>query len=184
MSKAFTREGDGDDEDLDLDQENPLPSGKNYITPAGAKKLRDELQNLLTKVRPEITEIVSWAASLGDRSENGDYLYNKKKLREIDRRIRFLSKRLEIAEIVDPSQVKLEQVQFGATVTIKNESEELKTYSIVGVDETDIKRGRISWISPLGSALLKAKVGDIVTFRFPKGEEDLEIVEIRYVSLE
>jgi transcription elongation factor GreB len=184
MSKAFTREGDGDDDDLDVDSEKPLPSGKNYITPAGAKKLRDELHDLLNKQRPAITEIVSWAASLGDRSENADYHYNKKKLREIDRRIRFLSKRLETAEIVDPCQVKSEQVHFGATVTIKNEKEELKTYSIVGVDETDIKRGRISWISPLGSALLKGKKGDIVTFRFPKGEEDLEIVEIRYVSLE
>lgn len=185
MSKAFTREGDG--EELELDQpESPSPPAgkKNYITPAGAKRLRDELHQLLSVERPKITEIVSWAASLGDRSENGDYIYNKKKLREIDRRIHFLQKRLEISEVVDPTSVQSDRVHFGATVTVRNEKEDLKTYSIVGIDETDIKRGRISWISPLGSALLKTKVGDTITFRSPKGEEDLEIVEIRYLALE
>ena len=186
MSKAFTREGDGDDQEADLEQnESSLPSGtKNYITPGGAKRLRDELHELVNTTRPKITEIVSWAASLGDRSENGDYIYNKRKLREIDRRIRFLTKRLEIAEIVDPGSIQSDRVHFGATVTIRNENDELKTYTIIGVDETDVKRGRISWISPLGSTLLKAKVGDTLTFRSPKGEEDLEIVEIRYVPVE
>lgn len=186
MSKAFTKEGDGEDQEPDLESsESNLPAGtKNYITPPGAKKLRDELHHLVNKLRPEVTEIVSWAASLGDRSENGDYIYNKRRLREIDRRIRFLTKRLEAAEIVDPATIKADQVRFGATVTIKNEAGEEKTYSIVGVDETDIKRGRISWISPLGSALLKTRAGDTVTFRSPRGEEDLEIVEIRYVPLE
>lgn len=186
MSKAFTREGDGDEQEVDLDQSDAkIPVGqKNYITPNGAKRLRDELHELVNTTRPKITEVVSWAASLGDRSENGDYIYNKKKLREIDRRIRFLTKRLEAAEIVDPTTIKSDRVHFGATVTIRNESDELKTYSIIGVDETDVKRGRISWISPLGSALLKGKTGDTITFRSPKGEEDLEIVEIRYVPVE
>ena len=157
MSKAFTREGDGDDQEVDLDQsETKLPAGqKNYITPGGAKKLRDELHELVNTTRPKITEIVSWAASLGDRSENGDYIYNKRKLREIDRRIHFLTKRLEAAEIVDPTTIKSDRIHFGATVTIRNESDELKTYTIIGVDETDVKRGRISWISPLSMVLPK-----------------------------
>lgn len=186
MSKAFTREGDGDEQEVDLDSnETRLPEGtKNYITPGGAKRLRDELHELVNVTRPKITEIVSWAASLGDRSENGDYIYNKRKLREIDRRIHFLTKRLEAAEIVDPTTIKSDRVHFGATVTIRNEEDELKTYTIIGVDETEVKRGRISWISPLGSALLKGKIGDTITFRSPKGEEDLEIVEIRYLPVE
>jgi transcription elongation factor GreB len=185
MSKAFTREQDGNDSD-DLEVEAPsLPAGtKNYITPAGAKKLKDELHELLTKTRPHITEVVAWAASLGDRSENADYIYNKRKLREIDRRIRFLTKRLESAEVVDPVQsAGVESVRFGATVTIREEAGGQKTYSIVGVDEIDVKKGRISWVSPLGSALLKAKVGDFVLFRSPRGEEELEIIKIQYLSI-
>jgi transcription elongation factor GreB len=186
MSKAFTKEQDGDNLEDEREIEGPqLPPGtKNYITPAGAKRLRDELHELLTKTRPHITEIVTWAASLGDRSENADYIYNKRKLREIDRRIRFLTKRLEAAEVVDPTHSTAnDSVRFGATVTIREESGQTKTYAIVGVDEIDIKKRHISWVSPLGSALLKSKVGDFVLFRSPKGEEELEIVSIEYIPL-
>jgi len=184
MSKAFTKETDSAEDPLDGEPSAPpIPGGKNYITPAGLKRLRDELSELLNKTRPQITEIVAWAASNGDRSENGDYIYNKKKLREIDRRIRFLTKRLESAEVVDPLGSTSDTVRFGATVTVRDEEGELKTYAIVGVDEIDIKLGRISWISPLGSTLLKAKKGDTVTLRSPKGEEDLEIVDIQYIEI-
>jgi transcription elongation factor GreB len=184
MSKAFTKEHDTED---DLDEDDlpaPVtPTGKNYMTPAGAKKLQDELRELRYKIRPEVTQTVAWAAGNGDRSENGDYLYGKKRLREIDRRIRFLSKRLDIVEIVDPLKVNSDQVLFGATVTIRDEEDREKTYSIVGIDETDLSQGRISWISPLASALFKAREGDIVTFRSPKGPQEIEIVGIRYVEL-
>ena len=144
---------------------------------------RAELHELLHKQRPEITAVVSWAASNGDRSENADYIYGKRRLREIDRRIRFLTKRLEAAEIVDPTKVQSEQVFFGATVTIENEDGEQKTYSIVGIDEADPGRGKISWISPLTQALLKARVGDLVQFRSPKGLSELEVIEIRYQEI-
>jgi transcription elongation factor GreB len=184
MSKAFTKETDGEDEPSEEISEPKLPPGtKNYITPSGIERLRLEFHELLTKTRPEITEKVAWAASLGDRSENADYIYNKRRLREIDRRIRFLTKRLEAAEIVDPTLNRSDSVRFGATVTIRDESSQTKIYSIVGVDEIDVKKGRISWVSPLGSALLKAKVGDTITFRSPKGEEDLEVIEIQYLAL-
>jgi transcription elongation factor GreB len=184
MSKAFVKENENGDDDSDLEVPAPAtPGGKNYITPQGAEKLRQELKELVNVTRPKITEIVSWAASNGDRSENGDYLYNKKKLREIDKRIRFLTKRLEIAEVVDPTQSKSDAVHFGATVTLLDESGTEKTYAIVGIDETDIKLGKISWISPLGKALLKAKKGDTITFRSPKGEEDLEILSVKYVEI-
>jgi len=185
MSKAFTREDSNQDEETDVEPATPhLPGGKNYITPAGAQKLRDELHELVTKTRPHITDVVAWAASLGDRSENADYIYNKRKLREIDRRIRFLTKRLEIAEVVDPTASHpSDKVHFGATVTIREESGTEKTYSIIGVDEIDVKRGRISWVSPLGKALLKSKAGDTITFRSPKGEEDIEIVAVKYIAL-
>lgn len=184
MSKAFVKENEGDDEsDLEVPAQPVIPGGKNYITPAGVERLRTELRELLNVTRPKITEIVSWAASNGDRSENGDYLYNKKKLREIDKRIRFLSKRLEIAEVVDPTQNKSETAHFGATITLLDESGTEKTYAIVGVDETDIKQGKISWISPLGKALLKCKKGDTVTFKSPKGEEDLEIISVKYIEI-
>lgn len=188
MSKAFVKENDNEEDDSPEPQGPVLPAGaKNYMTPNGAQKLRTELHHLVTVERPRITEVVAWAASNGDRSENADYIYGKRRLREIDRRIRFLTKRLEIAEIVDPTTIQDTSVRFGATLRVNVESEEgveEKTYSIVGIDETDGKRGRISWISPLGKALLRAKVGDVVTFRAPKGEIDVEILEIRYCAID
>ena len=182
MSKAFTREDDqGDSEEP---SEPKLPTGvKNYITPNGFVRLKDELHNLLHKLRPEMAATVAWAAGNGDRSENADYIYGKRRLREIDRRIRFLNKRLEAAEIVDPSKIKSEQIFFGATVTIQEEDGTNKTYSIVGIDETDPGKGRISWISPISKALLKANLGDVVTLKSPKGIRELEIIEIRYESI-
>jgi transcription elongation factor GreB len=184
MSKAFIKE----DTDLDSDPEDlpetPLPKGKkNYITPKGFARLQEELHDLLHKKRPEITAVVSWAAGNGDRSENGDYIYGKKRLREIDRRIRFLTKRLESAEVIDPSQKKAHQVFFGATVTVQDEDGESKTYSIVGVDEADPAQGKISWISPLASVLLNKKVGDWASFRSPKGVREVVIIEIRYQEI-
>jgi transcription elongation factor GreB len=188
VSKAFVKDdGDGSDSDLDLEDSAPkIPAGtKNYITPGGAKKLREELSHLLHVERPKMTETVAWAASNGDRSENADYIYGKRRLREIDRRLRFLTKRLEIAEIVDPTTIKSEIVRFGATVTVRDPEGVEKTYSIVGVDEIDLKKGHISWLSPLGAALLrsKAKVGDEVTFIAPKGEIDLEIVSLQFIPI-
>lgn len=156
---------------------------KNYITPQGLEHLRTELTQLLKVDRPKMVETVAWAASNGDRSENGDYIYGKRRLREIDRRIRFLTKRLEIVEVVEPEKRQSDQVFFGATVTLLNEEEEEKVYSIVGVDESDASMGKISWISPLARALIKARVGDTITFRSPKGEEDLEITKIEYKSI-
>lgn len=158
-------------------------SSPNYITPAGAERLRRELIELSRQERPKLVETIAWAASNGDRSENGDYIYGKKRLREIDRRIRFLNKRLESAEIVDPALPRGDKVFFGATVTVLHENDEEKTYSIVGVDETDPARGHISWISPLGKALLKAREGDVVTLQTPGGEEELEIIEVIYQKL-
>jgi transcription elongation factor GreB len=186
MSKAFTREDDNLKDDDSLPDDGPvLPQGvKNYITPAGANRLRDELKKLLDEERPKIVETVTWAASNGDRSENADYIYGKRRLREIDRRIRFLSKRLEAAEIIDPEAQRSERVVFGATVKVKDEAGNPKTYSIVGIDETDVKRGRISWISPVGKALLRSRVGDYVTIHTPRGEEELEVVAIEFVALD
>jgi transcription elongation factor GreB len=138
---------------------------------------------LLDVDRPVVVRTVSWAASNGDRSENGDYIYGKRRLREIDKRIRFLTKRIEIAVSVDPTAQKGTTVLFGASVTVEDESGKKKKYAIVGVDETDIPRGRISWVSPMGKALLNAKLGDVVTIRTPRGEEDLEILEVRYETL-
>ncbi|MCC6952924.1 MAG: transcription elongation factor GreB [Deltaproteobacteria bacterium] len=184
MSKAFVKENDGETEDGDEDSGPSLPSGtKNYMTPGGVKRMQEELLRLKTKDRPEVTAVVSWAAGNGDRSENGDYIYGKKRLREIDRRIRFLSKRLDNVEIVDPLKVPGDQVRFGATVTVRDEDGAEKTYSIVGIDETDIERGRISWISPLANALFKAREGDYVTFKSPKGLRELEILELKYIEL-
>jgi transcription elongation factor GreB len=182
MSKAFTKETEDDDE---LDDAPKLPQGlKNYITPAGHRRLMDEFDQLWKVERPEMVRTVSWAASNGDRSENGDYIYGKKKLREIDRRLRFLSKRLDNAEVVDPAQRgECDQVFFGATVTVSNAKGEEHTYSIVGMDEVDPGRGHISWISPLAKALLKAREGDVITLRTPGGVEELEVVEIRYQAL-
>lgn len=181
MSKAFVSEND-QAEDPDLpDQDEGLPKNfKNYITPAGAARLKAELRKLLYQDRPELVQVIQWAASNGDRSENGDYIYGKRRLREIDRRIRFLTRRLEIAVIVDPAQQKADRVLFGARVTLQDEEERKKVYQIVGIDETDVKNGRISWISPLAKALLNAKVGEVVTLRTPKGEEELEVLSIFY----
>jgi transcription elongation factor GreB len=184
MSKAFVK-GDGDaDHDNDTDIILPIPGGKNYMTPAGAERMRQELRKLRYEERPEVTRVVSWAAGNGDRSENGDYLYGKKRLREIDKRMRFLAKRLESAEIVDPLSIQAEYVQFGATVTIRYEDETEKTFRIVGIDEVDLSKGRISWMSPLARALMKANQGDIVTFHSPKGQQEIEVVKIMYVTID
>ena len=184
MNKAFTREDEGDSHDDGDAQEPQLPpGGKNYITINGANRMRDELKNLRSKVRPEVTRIVSWAAGNGDRSENGDYTYNKKRLRDIDRRMRFLSKRLESAEVVDPTKLKSDQVLIGATVTILDEDQNERVYAIVGIDEVDLEKRRISWASPLGAALLKARVGDVITFQSPRGAQEIEIVRIEYKEI-
>ncbi len=184
MSKAFTKESDFEDEEVESTPSGLQPGEKNYITPGGAKKLQEELRHLLHVERPKVTEVVAWAAGNGDRSENADYQYGKRRLREIDRRTRFLNKRLDAAEIVDPTKLRGDQVFFGSTVRISNENDEEKTYSIVGVDEIDVARGRISWKSPLGAALLKAREGDVIMFRSPKGVQEIEILEIKYVAIE
>ena len=159
----------------------PVRGGKNYMTPAGHARLRAELHALLRVERPKVVEIVSWAAGNGDRSENGDYLYGKKRLREIDHRIRFLGKRLEIAEVVDPAQqANREQVFFGATVTYVNERDEERTITILGVDEADIRRSEVSLHSPIARALLRARVGDTVKLPTPAGMDELEVLQIRY----
>jgi transcription elongation factor GreB len=184
MSKAFTKEPDGDDDDVERDGDDAMAGGfTNYITPAGQKRLNDELSRLWKVDRPKLVETIAWAASNGDRSENGDYIYGKRKLREIDRRIRFLSKRLDSAVVVDNAGKEHERVYFGATVTYLGESGERQTVSIVGVDEIDPARGRVSWISPIGTALLKASLGDVVTLRTPLGAEEIEIVDVRYDEL-
>ena len=179
MSKAFTRETDGEDDDLALP---PLPAGsKNYITPLGYGTLRAELFELIDNERPRIVEIVHWAASNGDRSENGDYHYGKKRLREIDRRIRFLTKRLEIAEITDPSNHHgKDQVFFGATVTYVDEADVERTVTILGIDEADSLKAEVTWVSPIARALLKAREGDVVKLVTPVGVQEVEVVEVRY----
>jgi transcription elongation factor GreB len=180
MSKAFTRETDADDdEDIGLPA---LPAGgKNYITPAGYARLRDELMQLIDEERPKVVEVVHWAASNGDRSENGDYLYGKKRLREIDRRIRFLTKRLEIAEVADPSvHHGSEQVFFGATVTYADGAGTERTITILGIDEADNLRGQVSWISPVARTLLKSRVGDVLKLVTPAGVEEIEVLEVSY----
>jgi len=179
MSKAFVKE-DADDDDLDPPEADAGPA-RNYITPDGHARLLAELKQLLDVERPEVVRVVSWAASNGDRSENGDYLYGKKRLREIDRRIRFLTRRLDIAEVVDPArQQGLDQVFFGATVTYVQSDGVARTVRIVGVDEVDPLNGLISWVSPVAKALLKAREGDTVSLRSPGGEMVLEVVEVRY----
>jgi transcription elongation factor GreB len=185
MSKAFTREGDGADDDVDDDGAAalpPLPPGaRNYLTPQGYRRLRDELRALIERERPRVVETVSWAASNGDRSENGDYIYGKKRLREIDRRIRFLTKRLHIAEVADPSlHHGSDQVFFGATVTFDNARGEARTVTIKGIDEADPLAGEVSWVSPVARALLKAREGDEVTLVTPAGVERIEVVRVRY----
>lgn len=189
MSKAFTRENDSGSESGDNEagnQVSPLPPGsKNYITPEGYRRLMDEFLWLMNKERPLVTATVAWAASNGDRSENADYIYGKKRLREIDRRIRFLTKRLDLAEVVDPAAPRDDDTRifFGATVTFSNMEGKEKTVSIVGVDEIDTGRGYISWISPLARALTKAREGDVVTLHAPGGTEELEILEVRYQAI-
>jgi transcription elongation factor GreB len=170
------------DDEADDDDAGGLPAGRrNLMTPAGAAALSEELEHLLRIERPKVVEVVSWAASNGDRSENGDYLYGKKRLREIDRRIRFLRKRLEKIEVVDPRrQLRRDQVFFGATVTYVNGRDEERTVTIVGVDEIDTRQNRISWVSPVATALLKARVGDVVVARTPAGHDELEVVTIAY----
>jgi transcription elongation factor GreB len=179
MSKAFTREGDGEDGD---DEPQPLPSNvKNYMTPQGAAALQTELRHLQKVERPKVVEVVAWAAGNGDRSENGDYIYGKKRLREIDRRIRYISKSLKSAEVVDPArQQGLGRVFFGATVTYAGADGKEHTVTLVGVDEADIKQGKISWVSPLAKALMKAEAGDTVKLRAPSVIEALEVLAIEY----
>lgn len=183
MSKAFTKESTHQDED-EGDEVGlpPLPQGtRNYMTPEGYARLRAEFMALLDVERPKIVEIVSWAAKNGDRSENGDYLYGKKRLREIDRRLRFLTKRLDIAEVADPSlHHGSDQIFFGATVTYANSRGEERTITIKGIDESDSLQGEVSWISPIARALLKAREGDEVQLMTPGGIEKLEVLEVRY----
>ena len=172
--------------DKDGDDAPALPAKtRNYVTPAGFKKLKDEALELIDRERPDLVKVVQWAASNGDRSENADYIYGKRRLREIDRRIRFLTKRLDAAVVVDPAtRESTDQVFFGATVTVLHENGTRKTYSIVGIDEANASRNLISWISPLARALLKAREGDVVVLRSPSGEEELEIVSIEYREIE
>ncbi|PXW96516.1 transcription elongation factor GreB [Sphaerotilus hippei] len=182
MSKAFTREPDAGDDDEEAGALPALPAGlRNYMTPAGHRALRAELMNLLDVERPRVVEVVSWAAKNGDRSENGDYLYGKKRLREIDRRIRFLTRRLDIAEVADPSSHHgSDQVFFGATVTYLNRHGEERTITIKGIDEADALQGEVSWVSPIARALLKSREGDEVQLMTPGGLEHLEVLEVRY----
>jgi transcription elongation factor GreB len=182
MSKAFTRETDAAEAEDDGNESLPLPAGaRNYITPQGFQRLRGELLRLIDDERPKVVEIVSWAASNGDRSENGDYLYGKKRLREIDRRIRFLTKRLEVAEVADPSAHHgHDQIFFGATVTYANEQGDRRTVTIKGIDEADSLAGEVSWISPIARALLKAREGDEVRLATPAGVETIEVLRVDY----
>lgn len=180
MNKAFTRESDADDdEDLALPA---IPAGtRNYMTAAGYQRMRAELLQLIDEERPKVVEVVHWAASNGDRSENGDYLYGKKRLREIDRRIRFLTKRLELAEVTDPSlHHGSDQVFFGATVSYEDEAGERRTVTILGIDEADSAQGQVSWVSPVARALLKARLGDVVKLLTPSGPQDIEVLSVDY----
>jgi len=188
MSKAFTSEEAAESDDGDIVEASPLPAGaRNYMTPGGFARMRRELDTLVSKERPELVATVAWAAGNGDRSENGDYIYGKKRLREIDRRIRFLVRRLDNAEVVDPAMPRdddaASRVYFGATVTVAGASGGERTVSIVGIDEIDTARGYISWISPMARALLKAREGDTVTVHTPGGIEELDVVDVRYVPL-
>jgi transcription elongation factor GreB len=178
MSKAFVREDAPQEEDAPP-APPAAPGGKNYMTPAGFARLKAELKSLVELERPEVVKTVTWAASNGDRSENGDYLYGKKRLREIDRRVRFLIKRLESAEVVSSAGRESDQVFFGASVKIKSKGR-TREIRIVGVDEVDPARGQVSWISPVAKALIKARKGDTVSFRSPSGIETLEILEVSY----
>jgi len=184
MSKAPVN-GPTQDEDADLESVAPIPaSAKNYLTPQGYARLKGEALRLLNQERPELVKVIAWAAANGDRSENADYIYGKRRLREIDRRIRFLTRRLDVAEVIDPAaREQTDQVFFGATVTVVDDQGSECSYSIVGIDETDVGRGRISWISPLARALLKRREGDEVVFKSPGGDQVLEIVKVEYKEL-
>lgn len=181
MSKAFTKEGDGEEPD-DIEEADLLPAHlKNYMTPTGVAALQAEMQQLLRFERPKVVEVVSWAAGNGDRSENGDYIYGKKRLREIDRRVRYITKKLRSAELVDPAmQQGLEQVFFGATVVYVDAKDKKHTVTLVGVDEANVEAGKISWISPVAKSLMKARVDDMVELRTPAGVEQVDIVAISY----
>ncbi|HKR26445.1 MAG TPA: transcription elongation factor GreB [Acidobacteriaceae bacterium] len=174
MRKGFTRKP----------QDDGPAVGKNYITPAGLQRLIDERRFLLTKDRPAVVEVVAWAAGNGDRSENADYQYGKRRLRQIDSRIRFLTKRIEAAEVIDPEAPRARQAAtrafFGATVCYADASGEEREVSIVGVDEVDLSRNHISWVSPLGRALLKSAAGDTVVLQAPRGTEHLTLLDVRY----
>jgi transcription elongation factor GreB len=181
MSKAFTKESDGDD-DADDALLPEVPAGtRNYMTPQGYARLRGELLQLIDEERPKVVEVVHWAASNGDRSENGDYIYGKKRLREIDRRIRFLTKRLEVAEVTDPAvHHGHDQVFFGACVTYADDAGEERTVTIMGIDEADSAKGQVSWVSPIARALLKAREGDVVKLVTPLGAKDVEVLRVEY----
>ncbi len=180
MNKAFTRETDGGDEPDEV-AADALPVAKNYMTPQGYARMRAELMQLIDQERPQVVEVVHWAASNGDRSENGDYIYGKKRLREIDRRIRFLTRRLEVAEVTDPSvHHGGDQVFFGASVTYADESGRERTVTILGIDEADSAQGQVSWISPIARALLKARVGDVVKLTTPLGTQEIEVLRVSY----
>jgi transcription elongation factor GreB len=183
MSKAFTRENDDAEEDEPIEPAQPSVP-RYYMTPAGYDRLRAELKSLVEVERPEVVRTVSWAASNGDRSENGDYIYGKRRLREIDRRVRFLIRRLENSEVVHSAGRDTDQVFFGATVTVRDKSGTLRSVAIVGLDEVDTARGRISWISPMAKALIKAREGDTVTLRTPGGTEELEIIKVEYLPID
>lgn len=182
MSKAFTKETDQEEELDDEAQADSLPANTpNYMTPAGFAALQEELRQLLYTERPKIVEIVAWAAGNGDRSENGDYIYGKRRLREIDRRVRYLTKRIESAQVVEPEKQRhLTQIFFGATVTYAREDDSELTVTLVGMDEADANAGKISWLSPVAKALMKHSVGDVFTLRTPGGAEEIEILKIQY----
>jgi transcription elongation factor GreB len=181
VNKAFVKEGNDDDEDDAPDAPALPPGSKNYMTLGGYRRMRKELSDLVTVTRPEVVRTVSWAASNGDRSENGDYIYGKKRLREIDRRIRFLTKRLEAAEVVDVEQRSgTDQVFFGATVVYANAAAQEHQVRIVGLDEVDPQRRWVSWISPIARALLRAREGDSVIVQTPAGPETIDILDVRY----
>lgn len=183
MSKAFTKEGDGEDDEVRHEAPSSSADGVHYMTPCGFNALQTELRTLLYSERPKIVEIVSWAAGNGDRSENGDYIYGKRRLREIDRRVRYLTKRLESAKVVDPAEQQyLRQVFFGATVCYARADDSEHTVQLVGADEADASNGKINWQSPMARALFKASVGDTVVLRTQSGEEMLEVVSIRYLA--
>ena len=185
MSKAFTKEIDNAPEEDEDEGIASLPVGsKNYMTPAGHTRMRAEFDQLWKVERPKLIETIAWAASNGDRSENGDYIYGKRRLREIDRRLRYLGKRLENVEVVDPAfREDTDQIFFGATVKIVDDQNELSTYTIIGIDEADPSKNHISWISPMARALLKAREGDTVMLITPAGRRDLRIVEVRYETV-